>query len=185
VEVADTTGDPAALPLVRQAVRDGRRLHLRYWSAGRDEVTERDVDPMRLLVVEGRAYLEGFCRRVEDVRLFRLDRVERAEVLDVAAEVPASARPRELDAGLWQPGESDVSVTLELEPGGRWVSEYYPCERVEELGGGRLRVELRTPQTDWVARLALRLAGAGRVVAPAGLVAQVHASAAEALSAYA
>ncbi|RKS67910.1 proteasome accessory factor C [Motilibacter peucedani] len=184
VEVADAPGDPAALPLVREALAEGRRLHLRYWSAGRDEVTERDVDPMRLLVVEGRPYLEGWCRRVDDVRLFRLDRVERAEVLDVAAEVPATAQPRELDAGLWQPGESDVTVTLELEPGGRWVSEYYPCERVEELGEGRLRVELRTPQTGWVARLALRLAGAGRVVAPPELVAEVHASAAEALASY-
>ena len=47
---------------VRAAIAAGRRVHLRYYVPGRDEATERDVDPMRLLVVEGRAYLEGWCR---------------------------------------------------------------------------------------------------------------------------
>ena len=50
-------------------------MHLRYYVPGRDEATERDVDPMRLLVVEGRPYLEGWCLRAEGMRLFRLDRV--------------------------------------------------------------------------------------------------------------
>ena len=184
VSIADAPADPEALPVVRQALEQHRRLHLSYWTAGRDEVTERDVDPMRVLVVEGQSYLEGYCRRVEDVRLFRLDRVMHAEILEVAAEVPATALPRDVSSGLFQPGESDVTVTLELEPAGRWVSEYYPCERIEELPHGRLRVDLRTPQTAWVSRLALRLAGAGRVVAPAELVASVYATAEEALASY-
>ena len=60
---------------ITAALAAGKRLHLRHYVASRDEVTERDVDPMRLLVVEGRSYLEGWCRRAEGVRLFRLDRV--------------------------------------------------------------------------------------------------------------
>ncbi len=60
---------------LRAALAAGRRVHLSYYVPGRDEATERDVDPMRLLVVEGRTYLEGWCRRAEGVRLFRLDRV--------------------------------------------------------------------------------------------------------------
>ena len=59
---------------------------------GRDEATERDVDPMRLLVVEGRTYLEGWCLRAEAVRLFRLDRVLALTVLDQAAVGPAPGR---------------------------------------------------------------------------------------------
>ena len=43
---------------IRTARSVGRRLHLRYYVPGRDEATERDVDPMRLLVVEGQTYLE-------------------------------------------------------------------------------------------------------------------------------
>ena len=58
------------------ALRRHRRLHLRYLVPSRDEATERDVDPMRVLTVDGRWYLEGWCHRAEGVRLFRLDRIE-------------------------------------------------------------------------------------------------------------
>ena len=60
----------------RKAVADHRRVHLRYLVPGRDETTERDVDPMRVVVMDGRWYLEGWCRRAEDTRMFRMDRVE-------------------------------------------------------------------------------------------------------------
>ena len=75
---------------IRAALLTRRRVHLRYYVPGRDEATERDVDPMRLLVVDGRPYLEGWCLRAEGVRLFRLDRVLGLEVLDV----PPRRRPR-------------------------------------------------------------------------------------------
>src|SRR4051794_34102928 len=63
------------LAAVRDGVRRHRRLHLRYLVPSRDETTERDVDPMRVLTVDDRWYLEGWCHRAEGVRLFRLDRI--------------------------------------------------------------------------------------------------------------
>jgi len=170
---------------VRDALERGRRIHLRYYVPGRDEATERDVDPMRLLVVEGRTYLEGWCRRADAVRLFRLDRVLGIELLDVAASVPADARGVDVDQGLFRPSPEDVRVVFELSPAGRWVAEYYPCEVVEELGDGRLRVGLRTPDTRWVRRLALRLGEDARLISPPELVTQVRADATAALAQYA
>ena len=172
------------LDQIRGALDDGRRIHLSYYVPGRDEATERDVDPMRLLVVEGRTYLEGWCRRAEAVRLFRLDRVLGLTVLPDAAQVPAGAEPRDLDQGLFRPSDSDERVTVELTPNGRWVSEYYPCEETTELGEGRLRVTLRTPDTRWVRRLALRLGDDGAVIGPPALAAQIRDDAAAALANY-
>ena len=172
------------LDQIRGALDDGRRIHLSYYVPGRDEATERDVDPMRLLVVEGRTYLEGWCRRAEAVRLFRLDRVLGLTVLPDAAQVPAGAEPRDLDQGLFHPSDSDERVTVELTPNGRWVSEYYPCEETTELGEGRLRVTLRTPDTRWVRRLALRLGDDGAVIGPPALAAQIRDDAAAALANY-
>jgi predicted DNA-binding transcriptional regulator YafY len=181
----DDHGASSAVAQVRDALDRGRRLHLSYYVPGRDEATERDVDPMRLLVVEGRTYLEGWCRRAGAVRLFRLDRVLGLAVLDQPASVPAQARPRDVDQGLFRPSPDDAAVELELSAAGRWVAEYYPCERVEDLGDGRLRVGLRTPDTRWVRRLALRLGEDGRVTAPAELAAQVREDASAALAQYA
>jgi predicted DNA-binding transcriptional regulator YafY len=183
VQVDDGAGS-AVLTQVTAALAGGRRLHLSYYVPGRDEATERDVDPMRLVMVDGRRYLEGWCRSAEAVRLFRLDRVLAIEVLDIAAEVPPQAEPVDVDQGLFRPSPADTRVVLELATAGRWVAEYYPCDEVTELGDGRLRVSLRTPDTQWVRRLALRLGEDGRVVAPAGLAAQIGQDARAALAQY-
>jgi proteasome accessory factor C len=166
------------------ALTAGKRVHLRYYVPSRDEATERDVDPMRLLVVEGRTYLEGWCRRAEGVRLFRLDRVLSVDVLDVPADVPETAEPVDVDAGLFTASPSDVLAELELAPAARWVAESYPCETVTELPDGRLRIGLRTPDTTWLRRLALRLGEDARVVSPAGLADEVRSTAAAALAQY-
>ena len=118
------------LAQIREALDGGRRLHLSYYVPGRDEATERDVDPMRLLVVEGRTYLEGWCRRAEAVRLFRLDRVLRPDrARRDAAQVPRRGRAAGRGPG---PVPARRPATergqLELTPHGRWVAEYYPCE---------------------------------------------------------
>jgi proteasome accessory factor C len=181
----DDRGTRDAAARIRDALNRGRRLHLSHYVPGRDEATERDVDPMRLLVVEGRTYLEGWCLRAEAVRLFRLDRVLALQVLEQPASVPAQAQPRDVDQGLFRPSPGDAAVELELSAAGRWVAEYYPCERVEELGDGRLRVGLRTPDTGLVRRLALRLGEDGRVISPPELAAAVREEAAAALAQYA
>ncbi len=126
---------PADLQVqVAEAMRQGTQLHLSYYVPGRDEATERDVDPMRLLLLEGRTYLEAWCRRAEAVRLFRLDRVLALTVLDVAAEVPDGAEHLDVDSGLFRPSPDDMRVELELAQAGRWVAEYYPCEEVSRTG---------------------------------------------------
>jgi predicted DNA-binding transcriptional regulator YafY len=189
VQVDDAHAQSAAAQSAAAKVADAlgreKRVHISYYVPGRDEATERDVDPMRLLLVEGRSYLEGWCRRADDVRLFRLDRILAIEVLEVAREVPAGAEQVDVDLGLFRPSAQDVQVVFELAAAGRWVAEYYPCEEVSELGDGRLRIRLRTPDTQWVRRLALRLGEDGRLISPPELAERVIADAAAALSHYA
>lgn len=167
-----------------RAIAEKRVLKLSYYVPRRDQVTERIVDPVRLLLVEGRPYLLAWCRTAEDRRLFRLDRVVSAQILDEASEPPTVA-PFDPEDGLVQASPDDIEVVLELGPGGRWVREYYPCESLEELPDGGLRVTLRTPDPSVVRRLALRLGEHGRVVAPAELADEVRGTALAALEAYA
>jgi predicted DNA-binding transcriptional regulator YafY len=183
VDIPDEDAERLAAQ-IRTAISAGRRLHLRYYVPGRDEATERDVDTMRLLVVEGRPYLEGWCLRAEGMRLFRLDRMLGLEVLDTPAAPPAEAVGVDVDEGLFRPSPDDVHVEIELSAAGRWVAEYYPCETVTDLPDGRLRVVLRTPDTRWVRRLALKLGEDGRVVSPPALVTEIREAATAALANY-
>jgi proteasome accessory factor C len=182
VEGSNERGVAAA---ITAALTARKRVHLRYYVPGRDEATERDVDPIKLLVVEGRSYLKGWCRLAEGVRRFRLDRILDIEVLDVPASAPEEAAAEDdADEGLFRPSESDVRVELELAPGARWVAEYWRCESETDLGEGRLHIVVRTADTGWARRLALKLGEEVRVIAPAELADEVRSAAAEALALY-
>jgi proteasome accessory factor C len=174
--------DAGATAAVSEALARGRRVHLRYWVPSRDEVTERDVDPLRVMTVDDDAYLEGYCYASESVRTFRLDRVVGAEVLDVAAEPPE--RSRDQDLTVFHPSPDDTVVVLDLAPQARWVPEYYACESVVEQPDGHLLATVRTADPALAVRLALRLGGAARVVEPPTVAASVREAATQALAAY-
>ena len=172
------------LRTARQALRDRRRMRIQYVVPARDEVTERDVDLMRVTNLGGRWYLEAWCHRAEAVRLFRVDRVAGAALLDEDGTPPAQAVSRDTDDDLFTPSAGDTLVTLEVEHRGRWVAEYYPAESVEELPSGALRVTMRIADPRWIPRLVLRLGGAGRIVDPPALAATASQAAADALAHY-
>ncbi|MGH8826770.1 MAG: helix-turn-helix transcriptional regulator, partial [Jiangellaceae bacterium] len=179
---ADAVADVAAT--ARQALDEQRRLHLCYWVPARDETTERDVDPMRLVVADGRLYLEGWCHRARAVRLFRLDRVVGIELLDVVAEVPPTARPRDLTGGPFQPSADDELVTIVVTRSGRWVADYYPHESADELPDGGIRLRLWARDRQWIRRLAMRLGPTGWVVDPPDLAEEIASVARAALAQY-
>jgi proteasome accessory factor C len=175
-----------ALAVVREGLERRRALHLHYYVPTRDERTERTVDPMRLLFVDGHWYLEAWCRRAEGVRLFRLDRVDDVQVLDEAAAPPPQAHERDVEGGVYQPEPDAPAVRLRLSRGARWVADYYPVDRttpVDDPPGG-LAVVLRTADLAWARRLVASLGGAALVDEPAELAAQVAADARAALERY-
>ncbi|MEU2026896.1 WYL domain-containing protein [Streptomyces sp. NPDC016469] len=167
---------------VDRAISERRRLWLRYYSPARDELTEREVDPIRLFAV-GHTYMEAWCRSSEDRRTFRLDRVAEIRLLDEPA-APPELELRDLSEGLVQPAAEDPEVVIEVGPGGRWVAEYYPHDRAEERPDGGLRITLRTPDPASLRRLALRLGREGRIVSPPELAESARSAARAALAAY-
>jgi proteasome accessory factor C len=170
---------------LEKAAEQGRQVRLGYYVPSRDEATDRVVDPLGLVSAEGHTYLDAYCRTAEDRRLFRLDRISSAAVLDVPVSDHSDLPPRDLSEGIFSPSPQDLLATLHLDPSARWVSEYYPVEDVEEAGDGCLRVRLRVGDPDWLTRLVLRLGGAARVEDPADLSADVHRAAVDAMRNYA
>jgi proteasome accessory factor C len=175
-----------ALAVVREGLERKRALHLHYYVPTRDERTERTVDPMRLLLVDGRGYLEAWCRRAEGVRLFRLDRVDDVVVLDEPAAPPPQAHERDIDNGVYQPDPGSPAVRLRLSRSARWVADYYPVDSVAPVDDppGGLAVTVRTEDLAWARRLVASLGGEARIDEPAELAAQVAADARAALARY-
>ena len=166
------------------AVHDQRQVRLDYYVPTRDESTERVVDPLRVVSADGNTYLEAYCHLAEDQRLFRLDRISSAEVLDTPVEPHADLEPRDLADGIFQPSTDDLLVTLRLGANARWVAEYYPVEDSKAARGGGLTVRMRVGDPAWLTRLMLRLGDTAELVDPPELADGVRRVAAQALSNY-
>src|SRR5207244_1719869 len=109
------------LATVREGLQQRRRLHLVYYAHSRDETTERDVDPWALFLSGGRWYLVGWCHRVTDERIFRLDRIRSATLLDEPAQVPQDVDLSKYES-LYVQGARDVAVIIDLAPNAAgWV----------------------------------------------------------------
>jgi proteasome accessory factor C len=161
-------GDAEATMLdqLREAARTGREARMVYYSYGRDERTERTVDPWHVFADAGSWYLNAWCHRAQGERLFRLDRIEQLEILDT----PATHRPVDTGgrAAVFQARDDDPRVTLALAPGAFWVADYYPVEVISR-NETEMVIEVVVSAVPWLERLLIRLGSDAEVRAAEGI----------------
>jgi proteasome accessory factor C len=164
LDVSLGQASPDMVDLLRTAARDHRQVELDYYSFGRDTHATRVVDPFRVYAQQGNWYLLGWCHRANDERVFRLDRIESAELLDSTFDQPASLP----DATVFEAHDDDLVVTLRLAPEARWVVEHYPMVSSEVAADGSILARLAVSAVPWLARLLVTLGPAAEVVDVAG-----------------
>ncbi len=182
-EPAPMESDVAAA--VRAAVRSARALSIEYYSASRDTLSSRIVDPIRVVLVGDHSYLEAWSREAEGVRLFRFDRIVEATVLDDAADPPPPAVQAAPDTSLFDADPALPAATLQVAPTAAWMLEYYPMRVLRELPDGYCEAAMTYASDEWMARLLLGFGADVRVLAPQALAERVHTAATAALVAYA
>ncbi|WP_375426192.1 helix-turn-helix transcriptional regulator [uncultured Friedmanniella sp.] len=182
--VAVTAGQDEVQARITDALQRGRRLDLTYDVASRAETTRRQVDPLRVFVLEGYGYLEAWCYSAAALRTFRLDRVAEATVTETPV-APHDVRLKDLSTGWFEALRDAPLVTLDLAPEAAWVAEYYPTEATSARVDGGLTVTLRVTDPAWLRGLLLQLRGGAVVVAPAGAGDSAAEAAQEALDQYA
>lgn len=80
VDVQFGVASENVLPSLRQACDRKVCVDIAYYSFAQDERTERRIEPRRFFVDQGNWYVAGYCHRASSDRIFRVDRVESAEV---------------------------------------------------------------------------------------------------------
>jgi proteasome accessory factor C len=181
VEVGGGGHAAAALATVRLAVERRERLEIEYFTAARDELTARRIDPEHLFSSIGNWYVVAWDHLADDERMFRVDRIRSVTPTGETFE------PR----GLMGPGRPlytrsvrDIPIKLLVAPSARWVAEYYTTERVAEREDGTLEVTLPAKELPWVAKLILRLGGEATVLEPKELADMVRDAARRTLALY-
>lgn len=146
-------GSPEYLDALRAAVDTRERIEIEYFSYGRNELTTRVIDPWAVFHALGQWYVDAFCHRATDERLFRLDRIRAVRPTGEHFDAPDA----DTSDAVFRPHGDDPVVTLDLAPGARWVVETYPVEDIEERPDGRVRVRVRVSGEAWLDRVLLRL----------------------------
>jgi len=136
---------------VSAALLQRRRLHLRYLTRTRREVSERDVSPQRLVHYRNTWYLDAWCHRVDGLRRFALDAIEEAAMLEQPAREIAMKRVQAgMDAGYGiYAGGTPRWAVLAFDPqAAQWASreEWHPEQQGRWRDDGRY--ELRLPYVD-------------------------------------
>ena len=176
LSVAVAPTDPEHRSALTAAAAGHRVVRLTYRAGGRTGTTVADVEPARVRLVDGFAYLDAWSRSRGAWRSFRLDRVEAVETL--AEEFSPRGDPPE---GWFD----DVArqLTLTVTRRAAWIAEYYPTTSVEP-DGDALRVTFPVASPDWAAALVLRLGDAVLDVSDDAVSALARERAAAALALY-
>lgn len=152
VEVTLGQVAPGVLDVVRTGLREHRQIELDYYSSGRDERATRAVEPWQLWATDGNWYLSGYCHLAEAERVFRLDRVANARLLDV----PAAPSPADALASASLEDPALPTVVLDLAPAHEWLAATVPARCIEQVGD-RCHVTLSVSGQAWLERLLLQL----------------------------
>ncbi|MFW6364165.1 MAG: helix-turn-helix transcriptional regulator [Spirochaeta sp.] len=163
---------------VWDAVRDGlyrtRRVMLWYRSPGYEEAVRRRVNPLHLVGHRGEWYLLCWSHHHEEIRIFALNRIERAKVETARFEYPADFHADDyIDPAFGvfiNEDMVDVAVRFEGQaaskiPERRWHSD----QTVEQLDDGSIILRFRTNQQSQLLFWVSQWGPNAEILEPAGL----------------
>jgi proteasome accessory factor C len=160
-------GDAEQLAAVRYALRSHRKLKLVYRKADAERASERVVCPYALAAVSGALYVVAHCEMNGGVRIFRLDRVEGAKILDDRFTVPENFSLDSFltDGKALASTERPRALKVHYSPRvARWIAER---EGAELAADGSLTMEHPLVDTAWAIRHVLRYGPDAEVLEPA------------------
>jgi predicted DNA-binding transcriptional regulator YafY len=174
---------------VANALLSRTRLVITYRARGRNEVTEREVSPQRLVHYRENWYLDAWCHLREDIRSFAVDAIEKAAAQDKRAK---SVPDRDLDEvlaagyGIFS-GRRTTWATLRFTPSrARWVAaeQWHPQQKSRFEPDGSYVLELPYSDPRELTMDVLRYGPDVEVIAPDALRGAVREQLAQAIAQY-
>lgn len=158
------------LPVLDEAIQRGLAVHVTYFSANRGHVDERHITPHRILSGPP-ARVAATCHINDELRWFRVDRLQRAELDE---STPARATDAEavdrfvvhsIDG--YAEGTQPVSCAFQVrDPDARWVKANLPLPMASAAITGGLRFSTETRAVRQLARFVLGLGGVASAETP-------------------
>jgi predicted DNA-binding transcriptional regulator YafY len=144
------------LEKLRRAVRERRTVQLTYRSINRPEPESRLVNPYALVFRWGWWYVVGYCLLRQEMRSFRLDRIEALQLTVETFQIPAGFDIHAYLDEEWR-SQPQIQVKLRFTPQAAHVAltnrSYW--DKLEQQSDGSVLVIMTTPDLNWAASSAL------------------------------
>ncbi len=178
------------LSLLGLALAQQRKVQMVYRSLSQGgRQSERVVRPYRLMPYVRSWHLIAWCEARGEVRIFKVDRIERAAMTDEGYSIPDSFDMEEYMGDAWgvmRGGDAKVEEILVRfdEQAGKWVSEefWHRTQQCEPHPEGGMLFSVKAPVTPELINWLLYYGARAEVLKPAWLrarVAEEHRRAAE------
>jgi predicted DNA-binding transcriptional regulator YafY len=181
------------LSLLTDALLARKRVRFAYHGIYRGETTQRDVDGYGMLFQRGNWYMIGHDHLRNDLRIFRIERMENVEPNRKKPETPDYEVPEDFDLAAWRRREAwelggedpPVEATVAFRfPRSLWVGRSGLGELVEARPDGSSVRSFRVHQVDPFLRWVLSQDGEARIVGPPELASAYRDMAAEVAALY-
>jgi predicted DNA-binding transcriptional regulator YafY len=165
------------------------RLEITYHSKGKDENTEREISPQRLIYYRENWYLDAYCHMRKDLRSFAVDGILKAILTNIKAQEVSEKECQEHFAqsyGIFS-GKATQRAKLRFTPEhARWVSgEHWHGQQVGSFDKeGYYNLEFDFNQDPELIMDILKHGSGVEVIGPATLKNKVKAELKKALDAY-
>ncbi len=167
VRAATSAHDAAVYETLARAVEESGVVSLEYTSAGSQDVTARDIEPVSLFAERGAWYLTAWCRKAADWRTFRVDRVRSARLLEERFDPNGHmGEPTSRSAFLTQ---GLPMARLRFSAGEEFTEREWPGGRIVDQADDGVTVEVPYGGLEWMARHVAARLGAVEAVEPAEL----------------
>jgi predicted DNA-binding transcriptional regulator YafY len=155
--------------LIEQSILNKRSIRLVYESLKSGE-SLREVDPYSLVFRRHAWYLVGFCRKGDEIRLFRLNRIKQITLLDKSFQVKPDFSLSDFFKDSWElyTGEP-VCVRIKFREMGAKVIEsgqHHPSEKIIKLKDGSLIYEVKVSGIEEIGRWILGFGEDAKVLEP-------------------
>jgi proteasome accessory factor C len=160
------TGDLEHLRRLREAYRQRKRVRIRYRKAAEEKPSSRIICPYGIVFASGMWYAVAHCDKADEVRIFRLDRIESVEQLEVKFQPPKNDVIDSLikEGKAFQAPDSKTLRVRYSPTVARWIAEREGKPLAED---GSLTMEHPLADIDWAVRHLLQYGPEVEVLEPA------------------
>jgi predicted DNA-binding transcriptional regulator YafY len=171
-----TAYNPQVFSALLAAVRRSRQVRMVYWTASRNDTSEREVDPYDLVVAPDDDWcLLGHCHLRHHIRMFKVQRVQSVEETGETFDRPRDFRARDYMADTFGTirGEGTYDVALLFSRAYAGIiaeKEWHPGQVLEHQPDGTLVLRMHVNDLRLVKRWVLSWGPECEALEPAELI---------------